>query len=422
MERKEIPFGFIEGEKIYLKGQLDFGDREIGVVKDNDQDTSVKYFMDRFEVLNQKIEDLETNIKTVENKGSFLMKLLHIKNSLSSYDGLGDYAPLLTKLEELEGYLAELIAQNRTRNSEIKKALLVELDEALEDKDWKLATEKIKDIKLRWLKTGKAEEEENNQLEEEFDSKVDAFFDKKKQFYEEKKKQIQERVDQYKDLINEIKALGKEDDLWVAEKKSKQLQAKWRSLGNVPSFQYTPLVRQFKRDLSNFQKLVMAFKKAARDSQDPAENLIRKLALLDEAKKIEFESSKEAVRRSKDLMEDWKMIGRLPKEHAKEVTERFMVICDKVQERRFLENLAMGTDEDYDSKNTREQISIKMRLMRDLLVRDEKELRSFYDNLEKMNPQRGQFNKVIANKLVNQKRKVIVKKEILRELKVQLSQ
>ncbi len=422
MERKEIPFGFIEDEKIYLKGQLGNEDREIGVVKDGNEDASIQYFVDRFEVLTGKIDELEQNIKTVENKGSFLMKLVHLRTSLTAYDGLGDYAPLTDRLNELEVYLNELISQNRTRNTDIKKALLSELDEALLVSDWKLATEKIKDIKLRWLKTGKAEDKYNEDFENEFNTNVNGFFDRKKAHHEEKKRIIGERVGQYKQLIYDLKALSKEDDIFTAEKKAKGINDQWQALGKIPSFHYTPLIRTYKREQSNFQKIVSAVKRAARDSADPQENLVRKLALLDQAKKIEFDTSKDAVRESRDLMDEWKTIGRLPKEHAKEVTERFMVICDKIQERRFLENLAKGTDDDYDSKNNREQISLKMRLMRDLLIRDERDLRSFYDNMEKMNPQRGTFNKVIANKLVNQKRKVIVKKEILRELKMMLNQ
>ncbi|MFT5916961.1 MAG: hypothetical protein ACI81T_003474, partial [Bacteroidia bacterium] len=76
---KEYPeitdYGYIKDEKVYLKAYLDQEYREIGVVRDGDE-VSLQYFVDRFETISKKLDEVAENIQTSDNKGSYLMKLL----------------------------------------------------------------------------------------------------------------------------------------------------------------------------------------------------------------------------------------------------------------------------------------------------------------------------------------------------------
>ena len=86
------PYGYIKNTKVYLRGFLGQEDREIGEVKENEAST-LKYFEARFEQLKAKVEKLKNDIQENQNKGSFLMKLIHLRESLFESDALGDFIP-----------------------------------------------------------------------------------------------------------------------------------------------------------------------------------------------------------------------------------------------------------------------------------------------------------------------------------------
>jgi hypothetical protein len=183
VEEKGNKYGTIQGNKVILNGWGEYPDREIGEVKDDNPDHSFHYFEERYKELETKISDLEKTIEESINKGSFLMKLLHLKEVIPTHEGLGDYQSLLDKLLTMETLLQEVIAKNREKNSELKKTLISEVQIAADKFNWKEATEEIHDIKTRWIKTGNALEEEQEQLEESFWAIVSGFFENKKDFY-----------------------------------------------------------------------------------------------------------------------------------------------------------------------------------------------------------------------------------------------
>lgn len=170
----EHPYGYIKGDKIYLRGFLGQEDRVIGEVKE-DEASTIRYFEDRFETVKQKVAKLKQDIEENQNKGSYLMKLIHLKNSLMNYDGLGDFPGLIRELEEKETFLEEIIQSNRQKNLEIKKALIKEADAIKNSTDWKEASEAFKELKLKWLKTGPVEKEVQDEIEKEFQDILDIF-------------------------------------------------------------------------------------------------------------------------------------------------------------------------------------------------------------------------------------------------------
>ena len=58
-------------------------------------------------------KQLAKEVEEVQNKGSYLTKVVQMKSYLATFDGLGDFIPLLRKLDELEVFLRELIQNNQ---------------------------------------------------------------------------------------------------------------------------------------------------------------------------------------------------------------------------------------------------------------------------------------------------------------------
>jgi len=410
LAKKEIPYGYIEDGKIYLKAYLDYANREIGEVKDDDDEASVQYFVNRFSQLEEKVDELEKLIEESVNKGSFLMKLKHMLDSIGQHDGLGDYIPLIDRMKALEEKLNVIINQNRQRNTDIKRSLMQELDEALKVADWKASTELVLDIKSRWVKTGNASEEFHQDFEDRFAYLLDDFFDRKKEYYEERRKLVDLRIQKYSELIDRTYK-SKPEDLPT-------IQEEWKEVGKVPASRYKELQMKFNRAVkkASFQRSERRFA----SPEEQAENYKLKQQIIEQLKAYNLEVDESIISEVKEMKSKWRQIGNVPRDVYRPQQEEFSLLSDMLMELGFVKRLAANRDEGYEQKNSREQVRVQIKLLRDLLSRDERELQTYYDNASNFQSQRGGFGKMVDQKLVQQKHKVQVKKSLLRKLKQSL--
>ncbi|MFT7426156.1 MAG: hypothetical protein ACI9O5_002107, partial [Algoriphagus sp.] len=217
------PYGYLKENKVFLKGFLGQADRQIGDVKENETLT-LNYFEARFEQLSEKVEKLKSDIQENENKGSFLMKLIHLRESLMKADALGDFIPLIEELNIQESFLDEIIQGNREKNLEIKRGLILEAEAIKEDTDWKETTEAFKELKLRWIKTGPVEKDLQDQIEEEFETSVQHFFENRRHFFEGLALQADENIKVYESLVEQAKEAHDLVDVKMAFEVSKKIQ------------------------------------------------------------------------------------------------------------------------------------------------------------------------------------------------------
>lgn len=400
---------FIEGGKVILKEQEGFPQREIGEVKE-DEATAMQFFKDRFESLKEKVDKVQQQIETEDNKGSFLMKVLNLKESLSSFDGIGDFVALKERLEMMEKMLEDYISQNRRRNLEVKSTLIEEAKSYAANPDWREATEHLKELRQRWIRVGAVEEDKKEEVENTFQSIYDEFYEKKKAFHEAKKEMMASREKQYESLIEKAKKLQNDksepDEL---AKKSNALVEEWKSLENIPKEKYALLLKEFK-------KYTQAGRKKGNSKntkfQSKESNDKEKLALIEELKAAQKVNPTEAVEKAKAIQEKWKNSG---KTFNKSLNEEYFTLNDYIFEKSFLENLferkaKKGLDE-------KEAVKFKMNILRDLISRDQRELNVFEENLEKFNLGTQKLDKMVGFKHEKQKRKLAVKQQIMDELR-----
>jgi hypothetical protein len=399
----EIPFGFVKDNDLYLKAWGQYPDRRIGEVKEEGLAAAVAYFEQKFVDLKGKIDDLTGKIESSDNKGSYLMKLLHLKEGLATHDGLGDYQSLADLLEKQEVLLRDIIAKNRDRNSEIKKALLAELQGALEVVNWKESTDKINDVKARWIKTGHAREDEHEVLEKDFWDHVQGFFDKKKQFYGDKKKLAEVRAKKYEDLIEEAaQALqglkGKERFDMV-----KDLKARWQTVGNVPASIYKDMMYQFNRVLKGQPApIIPNMDDISRTVQDMYD---RRLAF-----------NQEQLQGFRKVLAGFRPKDFDVKKRRSELMERINLVW----ERNFLEDLASRKTRGWDELPKSEKLEAMRRLLKDFIRRDKEDLMKFEDNIGNFSSHHRDADKMMERKLGQQRNKIAVKEKLLRILEAGL--
>lgn len=458
------PYGFIREGKIFRNAFLDFPEREIGEVRESDAST-IKYFEDRFTMAENKVATLEQSVEESENKGSYLMKLIHMRDHLANFDALGDYVRLFARLDALEENLRDIIAKNRVKNLEIKRALIAEAEPYEDSTDWKEATEQLTEIKNKWIKTGAVDTEYQEEVEHRFQEILDNFYQKKKSFFNDRKQLVRDRVYRYRGLIFAARRLQRSEDRYDAMEKAKALQAEWKEIGKIPSIRYNELFREFRQTVGQIFKPSQPRRQFGSHSSggyspregrhgpsrpgggyssqntgypsrntgtdfnrrpnrpetnmSPEEALTKKKDLIAQARQLE--NKENPVEDIKRLRLAWKDSGMVSRDQAYALNEEFNQACEMANEKSFLNRLVQSKNFDYDTLNEREKVFKKINLLQNLIVRDEKDMELFQENSQRFSSGYSQMDaRQAENKLRIQKRKIIVKKKLLNELSEQL--
>jgi len=415
----EHPYGYIKDNKVYLKGFLNQEDRIIGEVKESEAST-IKYFEERFELAQKKVADLKKNIEENQNKGSFLMKLIHLRESLMQYDALGDFVPLIEELNNLEEYLNEIIAANRERNLEIKRGLILEAESIKDSTDWKETSEKFKDLKLRWIKTGPVDPELKEEIETAFQEAANTFFENRKNYFEGLALQADENIKVYESLVVQAREAFNMQDAKQAFEISKKIQKQWKESGKVPAERRQPLWDEFSK-LNN--RIFSRFKRTVQGNNPRAPRLrpfevVKKVEqLAEEMRSISFGPiTPEKLSKAKRMQAEWKSLPPKKPREAQQYSRSFVFFTDVVFEKSFLNKLARSKYDNFLDLSEQEQKQIKANIIKDLIGRDEKELNTVKENAEKFHSHESDFETILYRKLGAYKRKLDVKNHILKEL------
>lgn len=411
----EHPYGYIKDNKVYLKGFLNQPDRVIGEVKE-DEASTIKYFEDRFESLKGKIEILKKDIEENQNKGSFLMKLIHLRDSLMEFDALGDFIPLIEELDKLQVYLEDIIKKNRERNLEIKRGLILEAEALKNDTDWKNTAEEMKSLKMRWIKTGPVEKEFDDEIENAFNAALETFFENRRHYFEGLALQAEENIKVYEDLVRQAREAFDNPDAKQAFEVSKRIQKEWKAAGKVPAEKRQPLWDEFSK-LNN--RIFSRFRRTMQTGPQlkPWEQIKKMEEMTEEMKKLaKAETNPEVISSAKKLQAEWKRLTQRKPKDAGLIMRSFMFFSEVVFEKLFLNKLANSKYSDFREKEDAEQRKIKASILKDLIYRDENELATIKENAENFRTNEEDFEMMLRRKLSAFKRKVDVKNYILKEL------
>jgi hypothetical protein len=374
---KEYPeiseFGYIKDGKVYLKGYFEFKDRELGVVRESEEE-SMRYFVNRYEMVKKKLDSVTQSIREADNKGSYLMKLIHMRTYLAQYNGLGDFVILYNEINDLEDEINIYIEKNREKNYEIKSALLSEASSLKGSTDWKNSAEKFKELKLKWIKTGSAHKEVDDKLTTDFNDALDYFFTRRKSFFDDQTKVMNERLMKYRKLLYLLERINKDGSSPDMRQTVKDLQGDWRNVGNVPKNKIGRMQIQFKRELDKYFNNI---KYSAAIKDKPAVDVKRDL-LKTVSEMLTLNGSKVNINDVKQIQENWKKLGKQPNhQEDKELNLRFRIVCNELFETYFLEKSTKYFHPDLYRQSSTDQAKLRIDVLNESIKKDEKELEDF---------------------------------------------
>jgi len=331
-------FGYVEAGGVWLRPVFAQPARQIGLVKESDE-ASLCYFAQRFALLHTKVDTLLAKMAASENKGSFLMKALHLREQLLSYDGLGDFVELHRRLTEVDETIAVTVAHNREKNLATKLGFIKEAETLSESVEWISAGEKVKDLRQGWLKTGPVDKAQADELETRFQDAIQVFFDRRKAFQSDKKAMSSRVQTRYRDLILQAENLKNSDQFETTSRQLKLLQQAWREVnGTLPKKLASELWTRFRAANNHFferLKVHIATQQVVGSPGAPAsaeELLARKRALAERAEALMNVPPQEAIHQAKALQAEWKQVGTVRGDESDRIWQRFMVACDKIFE------------------------------------------------------------------------------------------
>ncbi|GAB3829151.1 DUF349 domain-containing protein [Hymenobacter jeollabukensis] len=421
-------FGYIEGDQVWLKPFMEFPARQVGQVKDT-EDAALMYFAQRFESFRTKVDGLLARIDESENKGSFLMKALHLKEQIGAYDGLGDFTALHERLTEAEEQIRTLVSRNREKNLATKAKIIEEAEALHTSVDWQAGAEVLKDLRQAWIKTGPVAKELTDDMENRFQAAVEDFYTRKKAFQADKKAMTNRAFEKYKSLIHKSEALQNSDDWEGVTAQLKELQQQWKDVGgSLPRKTANDLWTRFRAAHNRFfdrLKEHISSKRSEAKDHYMDDNLTRKRDLVKEAEALVERPMHEAVARAKELQTAWKKVGPVRGPESDRVWEAFLSACDRVFELSSLEHyIRKRQPQEGPKPPADEQYAQRVAALKDFIKYDRQEQAVLEENLGKLTDTPGNeaFRSMLQSKIRAFERKIRTKNDLIEFLRLRYQQ
>jgi hypothetical protein len=410
-------YGFCQDGKVYINAYLNFPQREIGFVRNTEQE-ALDYFVNRFELAKTKVIQLASEINDVQNKGSYLTKVIQMKAYLAEFDGLGDFVPLFKQLDSLEVFLRDLIQNNQIKNLEIKRALIEDAKAIAGQEDVLQATEDLMELKAKWVKTGPVDKQFQDSLTESFQAVMDDFFLRRRAYFEEKNRQIDEKIALLQGYIDSVHQLRKAEDLDDSIIKVKELQKEWKNVIGLPPKKQSMLWKNFKKANDMFFEKYNRVKGIEyKPRVDPR---IQELTTMTGELELKLHDQVNIVSTAdlaKAYLVKWKEITAQIKSVDRQMAERFRNVCDKIFEMNYLLRVISYRHPALNEKPRIEQLKIMINQMDYMTKKERGELEDFIAQAES---DRQMEEKPVISKINTQKRKISMKELLLTGFKTEL--
>lgn len=198
----------------------------------------------------------------------------------------------------------------------------------------------IRELSVTWKATGYSGREAEPTLKERFYTATSRFYARREATATEARKRKEH-------LVSRAESLAYSTDWKVAGDEFKALSAEWKQAGYAGKDHDGALWEQFRASQSRFYEARSRFW-AERNAQ-AAENLTAKEALCRQMEALDGSQGRTATDQAKQLQQQWKLLGPVPKEQSQMLWARFRAATDAVyaaakeasrdRSRAFIDNL-----------------------------------------------------------------------------------
>lgn len=251
--------------------------------------------------------------------------------------------------------------QDFKNNLEQKQAIIERAKALLDEADILKAFRELQLLHRVWKEEiGPVDREHREAIWNEFSEITKQIHDRREAFFGQAKEREVENLAKKNDIISQIVALGNEDiqshNGWQSQiKKMEALRESFFKAGKVPAEVTEDTWAAFKTAVRNFNVNKNAFYKDIKHEQQ--ENLSKKLALVEKATSLkDNEDFKATTPIMKQIQEDWKKIGHVPRKYSDKIWKDFKDACNHYFDRMHAVRNAENEDEVQAFDNKKEYL------------------------------------------------------------------
>ncbi len=223
-------------------------------------------------------------------------------------------------------------------NLEQKERIIARAEQLLEETDIAKAFRELQDLHKIWKEDiGPVSQEHRENVWNRFSEITKKMHDKRESLYESFRAKENENLEKKKALIAQIEVLAADKQSahssWQKQvEKVEALRNEFFATGKVPSEVNEQTWTEFKTAVRNFNAVKNSFYKDIKKEQN--DNLNKKLALVARANELkETEDFAGTTPAMKQIQEEWKMIGHVPRKYSDKIWKDFKDACNHYFER-----------------------------------------------------------------------------------------
>lgn len=222
--------------------------------------------------------------------------------------------------------------RKRHKQEEEEKDLLVNLDlkidlveqaESISNSvDWKNTTEVFHRLTEEWKTIGHTLNKKNEELWQRFLAAKSNFFERKRMHYNQVQQEQENNYALKLSLVEKAQALRESTEWSNTAQAYASLMEEWKKIGRVPHDKSDEVWKKFMEPQEHFYEARRRHIDEIKAVQES--NYTKKLALLNRAEQLKHSSHwGDAIAEMNELLEEWKKIGYIAREHGDKMWEDF---------------------------------------------------------------------------------------------------
>lgn len=369
-------FGRVENDGTVLVKMPDGSEKQVGQWAAGDPNDGLAFYIRKYHEIENELSLALQRLKEGKGNADAVFKLIErVKTSLETPNFVGDISILSTKIEELqvlaavkkaEFSAAKAIAKEKAM--EKRNQLVEEAEKLINSKQWKVTTQRFKEIVEEWKKLPHGAKSEEQALWKRFSAARSAFDKTRRQYFSTLESGRKEASKIKSEIVTQAKAIADSKEWNDTANKFRNLMAKWKSAPILERKEEQKLWKEFKLA----QDVFFAARTAALSvlDEEHSKNLEAKKVLAEKAEKIlpitDIKSARQAL---KPIQEEWSKIGHVSRKDKDKIEARLKSVEEAI--RNAEKNELNRTDP---AKSARAQST--MELIEAKLIKTEKERES----------------------------------------------
>ena len=223
-------------------------------------------------------------------------------------------------------------------NLEQKQKIIARVEELVNEVDITKAFRELQDLHRIWKEEiGPVDREHREEIWNQFSALTKQMHDKREGLFTNQREKETANLENKKEIIAEIEKLATEEvtahSQWQGLiEKVEALRNAFFSAGKVPSEINEATWAEFKTAVRNFNSHKNSFYKDIKKEQN--DNLSKKMALVEKAKTLSVSEDFAATTPlMKQIQEEWKQIGHVPRKYSDKVWKEFKDACNQFFDR-----------------------------------------------------------------------------------------